>query len=237
MNEGTNFTDERAARDAEAPKAHDRSRGVSARAEMLLEFVADRESEYSRISRFLHDDVGQVLSAVGLQLDALRREFSDAPQLGERAAEIQELLEGVIGRIRDLSYELNPSVVQRTGLQFAVNRLADRFRARFSGMRVQLDPAVRVRPQQAETMFRAAEAVVELACAHSECTNVDIYLKRARSEFVLELRANCRLNLETESRFPALLANYYGNRNGVILSVNRAGEMDTIIRLSCAAAD
>jgi len=210
----------------------------TARAEMLLEFVTDRESEYSRISRFLHDDVGQVLSAVGLQLDALRRDFCEsAPEINERATEIQQMLEAVIGRIRDLSYELNPSVVQRTGLQFALNRLADRFRQHFAGMRVQLDPSVRVPSTQAEAMFRSAEASLELAVGSAPCSNVDLYLKRVRDDFVLELRVNCLLDFETEKRFPALLANYYGNRNGVTLTVNRVGERDTIVRLSCAAID
>src|SRR5581483_2024748 len=191
----------------------------AARAEMLLEFVADRESEYSRISRFLHDDVGQVLSAVGLQLDALRRDFCEsAPEMNQRATEIQQMLEAVIGRIRDLSYELNPSVVQRTGLQFALNRLADRFRRNFTVIRVQLDPAVRVPATQAEAMFRSVEAALELAVASAGCSNADLYLKRVRDDFVLELRVNCLLDFETEKRLPALLANYYGNRNGVALT-------------------
>ena len=210
----------------------------AARAEMLLEFVTDRESEYSRISRFLHDDVGQVLSAVGLQLDALRRDFCEsAPEINERATEIQQMLEAVIGRIRDLSYELNPSVVQRTGLQFALNRLADRFRHHVAGIRVQLDPAIRVPAAQAEAMFRSAEASLELAVATSTCTVVDVFLKRVRDDYILELRVNCLLDFETEKRFPALLANYYGNRNGVLLTVTRAGERDTIVKLSCAATD
>jgi signal transduction histidine kinase len=209
----------------------------AARAEMLLEFVTDREAEFSRISRFLHDDVGQVLSAVGLHLDALRRDFGgQAPTLDERAAEIQEILEGVIGRIRDLTYELNPSVVQRTGLPFALDRLVERFRENFP-VRVQLEPAARVPALQAEAMFRAAEAVMELAAGTPECTHVDIHLKRRKDEVTLELHANAPVELESETRLPALLAYYYGNRDGVTLIATRTKERDTIISLSCAATD
>src|ERR1700724_694224 len=93
------------------------------------------------ISRFLHDEVGQVLSAVGLQLDALRHDLgARTPELEQRTSEIQQMLETMIASIRDLSYELNPSVVQRTGLQFALERLAGRFHEAFSGgVRLQLD--------------------------------------------------------------------------------------------------
>lgn len=234
---------------AEAPEAESCSKDMTnprrsdidaspergARIKMMLEFVTERDSEYSRISRFLHDEVGQVLSAVGLQLDAMRHDFSrQAPEIDGRAAEMQQMLETVIGRIRDLSYELNPSVVQRTGLQFALSRLADRFRDRFPSIRLQLDPGVRIAPQQAEAMFRAAEAVVELAGADPLCTNLDIQLKRSRAGYVLEIRGNARLELDTEARFPALLASYYASRNGIALTVNRSGEKDTIVKFSCA---
>jgi hypothetical protein len=86
-------------------------------------------------------------------------------------------------------------------------------------------------------MFRSAEATLELAVGTAPCDNVDVYLKRVRDDYVLELRVNCPLDFETEKRFPALLANHYGNRNGVALAVNRVTERDTIIRLSCAAID
>jgi signal transduction histidine kinase len=126
--------------------------------ELLLGFITEREAEYGRISRFLHDEVGQVLSAVGLQLDALRLDFSaQAPELEPRTIEIQEMLEPVIGRLRAMSYELNPSVVQRAGLQFALDRLAVRLQDRFSGtVRLRLDPAVHIPPHRAEALSRFA---------------------------------------------------------------------------------
>src|SRR5271166_2740125 len=160
--------------------------------ELVVGLITERESEYARISHFLHDEVGQVLSAVGLQLDALRHDFGGAaPELDQRTGEIQQLLETIIGRIRDLSYELNPSVVQRTGLQFALERLTSRFRELFTGgIRLQLDPSVRVPAARAEAMYRGAEAVIELAYENPACAHLDIQLKRSRNDFVLEIRVD-----------------------------------------------
>lgn len=205
--------------------------------QLVAGLITERESEYARIAHFLHDDVGQVLSAVGLQLDALRHDFSAAaPELDQRTSEIQQMLETIIGRIRDLSYELNPSVVQRTGLPFALERLTSRFRDMFSGgIRLQLDPTVRVPAERAEAMYRGAEAVIELAHENVECTHVDIHLKRSRSDFVLEIRANAIVDFEEESRLPVLLMSYYTTRNGVALAVNHSGEKDTIVNFSCPA--
>lgn len=208
------------------------------REQMLLGFVAERESDYARLARFLHDDVGQVLSAVGLQLDALRHDFgARMTELDQRAVDIQQMLETLIGRIRDLSYELNPSVVQRIGLQFALDRLVARFRTGFSGViRAQLDPAVRVPHDRAEAMYRGAEAALELATAAAECTQIDVQLKRNRTGFVLQLRANAQVDFEARSSFPALLMTYYANRNKITLTVIPSGENDTIVRFSCPAA-
>ena len=208
-----------------------------AREQMLLGFVSERESDYARLARFLHDEVGQVLSAVGLQLDALRHDLgARTPELDQRTGEIQQMLETIIASIRDLSYELNPSVVQRTGLQFALDRLTSRLRSGFSGaIRAQLDPTVRVPPDRAEAMYRGAEAAIELATATPECSHVDVHLKRSRNDFVLEIRANATIEFEAASSFPALLMNYYASRNQIALNVNRSNERDTIVRFSCSA--
>lgn len=211
---------------------------ADARQEIIFSFLTERDSDYARLARFLHDEVGQVLSAVGLQLDALRHDFgAGMPELDERTAGIQQMLETIIGHIRDLSYELNPSVVQRIGLQFALERLAARFQTSFSGaIRLHLDPSVRVPPQRAEAMYRGAEAAVELAARTSGCTEIDLHLKRNRSGFILEIRANASFEPETQSSLPALLMNYYAARNEIALRVNRPGENDTIIKFSCPAA-
>jgi signal transduction histidine kinase len=204
--------------------------------ELLLGFITEREAEYGRISRFLHDDVGQVLSAVGLQLDALRLDFrAQAPELEPRTIEIQEMLEPVIGRLRDISYELNPSVVQRAGLQFALGLLAVRLQKDgFSGaVRLRLDPAVRIPPHRAEALYRATEAATDLAVASPHCTDIDVQLKQSHNQFVLQICANAPIKMETASRLPALLMNYYATCNGIALTVNRSGERDTIIKFSC----
>src|ERR1035438_3718930 len=90
-------------------------------AQMLFAAIQEHDAALDGLARVLHDDVSQVLSAVGLQLDAMRMDFRDqAPGLDDRAVEIQTMLEQVIEQLRDISNELNPSIVERAGLQFAL---------------------------------------------------------------------------------------------------------------------
>jgi len=66
------------------------------------------------MSRFLHDSVGQNLTALGLQLDLIRMDLERAaPEVGARVAEVQKVLGEMMGRhVREYSYELNPATVE-----------------------------------------------------------------------------------------------------------------------------
>ena len=88
-----------------------------------------QEVQSARIARILHDDVNQVLSAAGLHLDLIRMEHgTQVPELTAKTAEVQNLLGQVIEQLRELSYEINPAVVERVGLVFALERLVGRYR-------------------------------------------------------------------------------------------------------------
>jgi len=65
------------------------------------------QTESLRFLNFLHDEVGQDLSVVGLQLEMLRMEAeATQPGVGHRAFQAQQTLEGVLGRVRRFSEEL-----------------------------------------------------------------------------------------------------------------------------------
>src|SRR5580698_5805966 len=91
-------------------------------AQKLFAAVNEHEAVLARVSRLLHDDVSQILSAVGLQLDAMRMDFREqAPGMDGRATEIQELLEQAIEQLRDITNERNPAIVERSVLQVALD--------------------------------------------------------------------------------------------------------------------
>ena len=65
-----------------------------------------------------------------------------------RIVEIQKMLEGMMGEVREYSYELNPSTVERAGLRAALDRLATRTRTHFGGaLRIHADPSVKIDPK------------------------------------------------------------------------------------------
>jgi len=206
-------------------------------AQMLFTAINEHEVALARVSKLLHDDVSQVLSAVGLQLDAMRMEFSEqAPDIDRRASEIQALLERAIEQLRDISNELNPSIVERAGLQFALDRLIDKSRKNFCGtLRLHYDPATHVPPAVAKVFYKIGECAVQNALARPECSLIDIQVKRSHGDFVIEIGDDGRVDEPTSSALPLgqLLMDYYASK--VALTIKSAAGKGTVVRAAYPA--
>ena len=73
----------------------------------LVAQPAPQASPVPVIAQFLHDEVGPLLSAAGLELDLLRLDLtSAAPEAVDRIDRVQASLEGVMERVRELTREL-----------------------------------------------------------------------------------------------------------------------------------
>src|SRR5258706_14403153 len=143
---------------------------------MLISLVTSREQDGTRGARVLHDEVGQVLSAVGLQLDVLRLDLQDkVPEIMARTAEIQQMLELAITQVRGLSFELNPAIVERAGLQFAMERLCGKYRDQFRGnLRLQYDQGIRVPLAAGNAIYKISELALENALVHAQATMIEV---------------------------------------------------------------
>jgi two-component system, NarL family, sensor histidine kinase DegS len=157
---------------------------------MLFSTINAREVESDRVSRTLHDEVGQVLSAVGLQLDVLRLDFQDrVPEIAARTVEIQKLLDRAMSEVRALSYDLNPAVVERVGLQNALDRLVGRFRNRFSGsIRFLFDSSVRVPREVGNAWYKIAEHALENALKHAGASKIEVHVRPTPKAITMEVR-------------------------------------------------
>lgn len=203
-------------------------------AQMLFAALNEHEAVLARVSRLLHDDVSQVLSAVGLQLDAMRMDFREqAPGVDSRATEIQELLEQAIEQLRDLTNELNPSIVERAGLQFALDRLIGKARTGFSGsLRLHFDGSLRVPTILAKAFYNITDCAIDIAKETPGCSLIDIQVKRVQGEYVLEISDNGRVDDMGSPPLGQLLMDYYASKNHVTLRIERVAGKGSVIRAS-----
>jgi signal transduction histidine kinase len=209
--------------------------------EKLVALINEREREQARVARILHDRASQVLSAVGLQLDVLKLDFREqAPGIVQRAAEIQTMLEGVIEELRGLSYELNPSIVERAGLAFALERLVGRFRDSAPGpIRLAADREVRISPQQGTVLYKIAEFAMDNAVEHGEFRAAEVLFRPARDRAVLEVRDDGigfsvhEVERQSQGGLGLLLMRYYASQSGIRLTIHSARGKGTIVKATC----
>ena len=208
----------------------------SALKRLLLSTINARETGNHRVSRRLHDEVGQVLSAVGLQLDVLKLDFrAEVPEIAPRIDEIQRALDLAVQEVRALSYDLNPAVVERAGLHFALERLVGRYRTGFSGtIRLLSDPSFRVPLPVANAWYKIAEHAIENAVTHAGSTKIEVHVRGGAKTAALEVRDNgIGFAVEqTRSQSPGLgllLLEHYASAAGLDLSIRSTSGKGTTV--------
>jgi signal transduction histidine kinase len=203
----------------------------------VLSALTAQEFERKMTARFLHDSVGQNLTALGLQLDLVRMDLENvSPEIGVRVVEIQHLLGIMMEEVREYSYELNPATVERAGLRPALDRLAGRIRQRFPGtLRVNADPSLRLDPQIASPLFHIAQEAVENAVRHAACSAIEIAVKSTQKGAILEVKDNGRgfdpADVVRVRRGLGLLSmEHYAAQAGLRLTVTSSGGKGTVVR-------
>jgi signal transduction histidine kinase len=167
---------------------------------------------------------------------------SVSPDTCKRISEIQKLLEEMMESVREYSYELNPSTVERAGLRPALDRLAGRIRERFAGsLRLNVDPSLKLDPKLASALFQILQEGVENAVQHSGCSAIEIAVKSTRTGTVLEVRDNGRgfdpADLVSGRRGLGLLSmEHYAAQAGLELTISSTRETGTTVRAATTEA-
>lgn len=129
------------------------------------------ESEKSRISRELHDGLGQILTAVKFQAQSLPP--------SEKRAELLNLLDDAIDEVRRLSYNLMPRVLMDFGLNAALQKLVAQT-AKQTDAKIHLDTALddekRFDEQMEIGIFRIAQEAMNNALKYANASAIHLAL-------------------------------------------------------------
>jgi two-component system sensor histidine kinase UhpB len=151
-----------------------------------------QENERRRLARELHDEVGQTLTGVVLQLDGLQR--AAPPELTETVALVQESAREAVEEVREIARGLRPQALDDFGLRSALVSLASGFADR-TGLRVRprLAPDLpRLVPEQDLALYRVAQESLTNVARHAEARSVDLGLERVDGAVVLRVRDDGR---------------------------------------------
>jgi signal transduction histidine kinase len=87
------------------------------RSELAQKLISTQESTLRYISRELHDEFGQVLTAIGSMLTRARKEVPEGSALCEDFDEVREIAQNTLDRVRTLSQALHPVMLDEAGLE------------------------------------------------------------------------------------------------------------------------
>jgi two-component system sensor kinase len=213
--------------------------------ELSARVLEAREEEKTRIARELHDELGQLLTALKMDLAWLRERLpeGDGGELAARAEGMSALLDRTVSSSRRIAADLRPLMLDDLGLADAAQWLVDEF-ARHSGIRLELrspeDGALDALAKDAATaVYRAIQESLTNIARHSGAKSAWVLLAQENGEVLVEIEDDGRGVAPEDLAKPSSLGlkgmreriAYYGGS----LEIGRAPRGGTRLRLRVPA--
>ncbi|HSC74313.1 MAG TPA: sensor histidine kinase [Gaiellaceae bacterium] len=158
----------------------------SERQESGRRVLAAQEAERIAVARDLHDEVGQVLTGVLLQLNSIGEA---APEHEDALDEAREAVRLALDEVRRISRDLRPEMLEHLGLVSALTELTSSF-ARITGIDVErrfASALPKLEPEVELAIYRIAQESLTNVARHAQARKVVIALEPARGSVVLRV--------------------------------------------------
>lgn len=152
-----------------------------------------REEESTRVARKIHDELGQSLTALQMDLSWLENRLPpDNKDIREKTHRMSGLVDETIDSVHKITLELRPSMLDDLGLPAAIEWQAGDFQKR-SGIRCQANIRCRegvIDKELATTIFRIFQETLTNIARHSRATQCRVLLIESEKELCLEVTDN-----------------------------------------------
>ena len=157
------------------------------------QLIEAQEDERRRIARELHDQIGQILTAVKMNLHAVQQ-FCQGSEAGSYVKDNIEAVDQALRLVRDLSVDLRPPILDDLGLTTALHWYVDRYTKR-TGLIVDVlidlpDENERFSRDLETACFRIAQEALTNVVRHAKATHVVVRLTRDADSLLLTVKDN-----------------------------------------------
>ena len=206
------------------------------------QLIEAQEDERRRIARELHDQIGQVLTAVKMNLHAVRR-VCHTKEAGGPIKDNIEAVDEALRLVRDLSVDLRPPLLDDLGLVTALHWYVDRYARRTEVSAEVLievkDPNVRFSREIETACFRIAQEALTNIARHARANRVALRLRKKHNLLILTIKDDgigfdpkaLRRRAPRLTTLGLLGMQERANAAGGILEINSAISRGTEIRL------
>jgi signal transduction histidine kinase len=156
--------------------------------------ITIQEEERKRIARDVHDELGQGLTALKLNVAALAQSLPPPAAAGAKDdfERINDLIDENIHEVRRIAAELRPTAIDDFGLVAAVQLATENFQVQTG-----IDTEVSIRPEEivappsaAIVIYRILQEALTNVARHAGATRVEVRLRQDQQSIVLEVRDN-----------------------------------------------
>lgn len=151
------------------------------------------EEERQNIAREIHDELGQTLSKLKLDISWLKKRFSkDQKLLADKSDKMSGLVDSTISSVRKISSQLRPGVLDYLGLPAAIEWQADEFKEQ-TGIRCKMSIATDIPVESKEitiAVFRIFQETLTNIMRHAKATRVSVVLMREENKLILVVKDN-----------------------------------------------
>jgi PAS domain S-box-containing protein len=190
---------------------------------LSVELMNAQEAERKRISQELHDELGQALTAMRINLTALEKDlFPSFPASRKKLIETSLLVDETLEHVRELSHALRPTMLDELGLvptlRWYVNRYAERLgiEVEFEAMDLGDRPAAEIET----ALYRIVQEALTNIAKHAQARRVHLRLSRQESR-VTALIEDDGIGFDVQKRMaadaPGSGAGLFGMRERVAL--------------------
>ena len=175
--------------EVELTASHEKLRQLSQHLEAV------REEELARVAREIHDELGQGLTAIKMDLVWIKKNLSAKNEaLGERLESACGLVDATIRSVKRVSADLRPGLLDDLGLGAAIEWLATEFQ-KHTGIACEataIEEDVQLSEEGRTALFRVCQEALTNVSRHAQATRVIVRLSRKRQSLTLEVRDNGR---------------------------------------------
>ncbi len=193
-------------REAQRQKAEQALRGSREELRHLASHMESvREEERTRLAREIHDELGQAMTALKMDIAWLNRRLDPKQEsLHEKTRSMEGLIDLTIRTVQRLSGELRPGLLDDLGLSAAIEWQSEEFQKRTGvpcAVCVDLKDTTLSR-EHTTALFRVFQETLTNVIRHAQATRVDVRLQAVGDQLILEVKDNGRGITEKEKEEP-----------------------------------
>jgi signal transduction histidine kinase len=159
---------------------------------LSAKLITAQEEERRGIARELHDELGQALSAIKVEIAVARRSLESAGGSARALEDAESITDTALSTVRDLSHLLHPSLLDDLGLPAAVDWYLRGFGTRY-GIRVELlldRMEERLQSEIEVTAYRVVQEALTNVAKHARASSCRVYLQRLPTTVLITIEDN-----------------------------------------------